>query len=210
MAYKSTEKEIIKAIVKYSEKSNSLADVINKSHLFEKRGVAIVRKDGNNIVYLRNDKYDMESEHIGLGYIAEFLSLVDTLIKQRHLVMIPCQKSNTFVYGAEQNKWLQLDELLVNQNERIRFGWQEGWYNAAGQQIYWSQTFTDNELYIGNKFDFAFSISQELKDLVKNKFKNEEQIRFEKQQRLTWISIIVAGIIGLASLVIGVIGLYIR
>jgi hypothetical protein len=210
MTYKSTEKEIIKAIVKYSEKSNSLADVINKSHLFEKRGVAIVRKDGNNIVYLRNDKYDMESEHIGLGYIAEFLSLVDTLIKQRHLVMIPCQKSNTFVYGAEQNKWLQLDELLVNQNERIRFGWQEGWYNAAGQQIYWSQTFTDNELYIGNKFNLAFSISQELKDLVKNKFKNEEEIRFEKQQRLTWISIIVAGIIGLASFVIGVIGLYIR
>lgn len=197
MTYKSTEKEIIKAIVKYSEKTSTLADVINKSRLFEKRGVAIVRKDGNNIVYLRNDKYDMESEHIGLGYIAEFLSLIDTLIQQKHLIMIPCQKSNTFVYGAEQNNWQQMDVLFVNKNERISFEWQQGWYNADGKQIRWPINFTEKELNIGNKFNLAFSVSQELKDLVKNDFKSEEQIRFERQQLLTWISIGVAIAIGL-------------
>lgn len=208
MNYKKSEKEIIKAIVKYGAKTNTLADVINQSRLFEKKGVAIVRKDGNNIVYLRNDKYDMESEHIGLGYIAEFLSLIDTLIQQKHLIMIPCQKSNTFVYGAEQNNWQQMDVLFVNKNERISFEYPKGWYNTKGEQIRWPIYFTDNELSIGNKFDLAFSVSQELVDLVENNFKSEEQIRFEKQQSATWISIIVAVVIGLASLIIGVIGIY--
>ena len=200
MTYKNTEKEIIKAIVKYGEKTSTLADVINKSRLFEKRGVAIVRKDGNNIVYLRNEKYDMESEHIGLGYIAEFLSLVDTLIQQRHLVMIPCQKSNTFVYGAEQNNWQQLDILFVNKNERISFEFPKGWFNVKGEQIRWPIYFTDNDLNIGNKLNLAFTVSQELKDLVKNNFKSEEQIRFEKQQLATWISIGVALFIGLLGI----------
>lgn len=210
MTYKNIEKEIIKAIIKYGEKTSTLADVINKSRLFEKRGVAIVRKDGNNIVYLSNEKYDMCSEHIGLGYLAEFLSLIDTLIQQKHLIMIPCQESNTFVYGAEQNNWQQMDVLFVNKNERVSFEFPKGWYNAKGEQIRWPIYFTDNELNIGNKFDLAFSVSQELKDLVDNDFKTEDQIRFEKQQHLTWISIAVAGAVGLLSLIISVIGLLIR
>ena len=46
-----------------------------------------------------------------------------------------------------------------------------------------------------------FSISQELKDLVKNDFKTEEEIRFRKQQVLTWISIVLATIIGLLGII---------
>ena len=42
-----------------------------------------------------------------------------------------------------------------------------------------------------------FSVSQELKDLVKHGFKTEEQRRFSKQQWLTWISILVALSIGI-------------
>ena len=200
MTYKSTEKEIIKAIVKYGEKSSTLADVINKSRLFEKRGFAIVCKDCNNIVYLRNDKYNMESEHVVLGYITEFLSLIDMLIQQKHLIMIPCHKSNTFVYGAEQNNWQEMDILFVNKNERISFEYPKGWFNTKGEQIRYPIYFTDKELNIGNKFNLVFSVSQELKNLVKKNFKSEEQIRFEKQQWATWISIGVAILIGLLGI----------
>lgn len=200
MTYKKTEKEIIKAIVKYGEKTSTLADVINQSRLFEKRGFAIVCKDGNNIIYLRNDKYGMESELIVLGYITEFLSLVDTLIQQRHLIMIPCQQSNTIVYGAEQNNWKEMDILFVNKNERISFEFPKGWFNAKGEQIRYPIYYTDNEMNIGNKFNLAFAVSQDLKDLVKNNFKSEEQIRFEKQQFATWVSIGVALLIGLLGI----------
>lgn len=200
MTYKKTEKEIIKAIVKYGEKTGTLADVINNSRLFEKRGFAIVRKDGNNIIYLRNDKYSMESEHIVLGYITEFLSLVDTLIQQRHLIMIPCQQSNTFVYGAEQNNWKEMDILFVNKNERISFEYPKGWFNAKGDQIRYPIYYTDNEINIGNKFNLAFTVSQDLKDLVKHNFKTDEERRFCKQQWATWISIGVALFIGLLGI----------
>ena len=46
-----------------------------------------------------------------------------------------------------------------------------------------------------------FSVSQELMELVTNDFKTEEDIRFEKQQKLTWISIVVATIIGLLGVI---------
>jgi hypothetical protein len=46
----------------------------------------------------------------------------------------------------------------------------------------------------------AFSVSQELRELVKHNFKSEEEVRFVKQQRLTWISIVVALLIGLLGI----------
>ena len=42
MNFKKTEKEIIKAIVKYGGEVKSLVDVLNRSQLLEKRGIAIV------------------------------------------------------------------------------------------------------------------------------------------------------------------------
>ena len=114
--------------------------------------------------------------------------------------MIPCQQSNTFVYGAEQNNWQEMDILFVNKNERISFEFPKGWFNAKGEQIRYPIYYTDNEMNIGNKFNLSFAVSQDLKDLVKNNFKSEEQIRFEKQQWATWISIGVALFIGLLGI----------
>ena len=56
-------------------------------------------------------------------------------------------------------------------------------------------------------FRIPFSVSQELKDMVKNDFKSEEQIRFEKQQFLTWISIGVTAFIGIAGLIVAVLSI---
>ena len=47
MNFKNTEKEIIKTIVKYGGDVKSLADVINKSHLLENRGIAIIPNNRN-------------------------------------------------------------------------------------------------------------------------------------------------------------------
>jgi hypothetical protein len=48
----------------------------------------------------------------------------------------------------------------------------------------------------------AFSVSQELRELVKHNFKSEEEVRFIKQQRLTWISIATAIAIGLLGIIL--------
>ena len=56
MTFKKTEKEIIKTIVKYGGDVKSLADVINKSHLLEKRGIAII-PDNKHIIYLKKSIY---------------------------------------------------------------------------------------------------------------------------------------------------------
>ena len=50
MTFKKTEKEIIKAIIKYEGQAKSLAEVLNKSKLLEKKGIGIVQYGGKNII----------------------------------------------------------------------------------------------------------------------------------------------------------------
>ena len=209
--WKDSEKEIIKAIVKYDGKAKSLAEVLNKSKLLEKRGIGIVQYGGKNMIFLKNSMYDDESETKGLGYVAELLSLIDTLIKQKYLVMIPFCTEDTLVIGAEESKWYKPEYISVNKNEFICVDdHYENWLDAEGQQLYWPYVFTEKELPIDNTFNMAFSVSQELKELVKHKFRSEEERRFRKQQLLTWISIGVTAFIGIAGLIIAIIGIYMR
>ena len=208
--WKDSEKEIIKAIVKYDGKAKSLAEVLNKSKLLEKRGIGIVQHGEKNMIFLKNSLYD-DTETNGLGYVAELLSLIDTLIKQKYLVMIPFYPECTLVIGAEESKWHTLEYISVNKNELICVNdHYEDWLDAEGQQLYWPYVFTEKELPIGNTFNMAFSVSQELKELVKHKFRSEEERRFRKQQLLTWISIGVTAFIGIAGLIIAIIGIYMR
>ena len=201
MTFKKTEKEIIKAIVKYDGKAKSLAEVFNKSKLLEKKGIGIVQHGGKNMVFLRKDLYDDWFHNDGLGYIAELLSLIDTLVKQKYLVMIPFNTEDTLVIGAEESRWYKLETILVNGNEYICVADRnENWFDANSQQKYWPCKYSERKLPIGNTFNMAFSVSQELRELVKHNFKSEEEVRFVKQQRLTWISIVVALLIGLLGI----------
>ena len=84
-----TEKEFISAIITYEGKTKSLAEVLNKSKLLERRGIGIVQYGGKNIIFLRKDLYDDWFHNGGLGYVVELLSLIDTLIKKKYIVMIP-------------------------------------------------------------------------------------------------------------------------
>lgn len=209
--WKDSEKEIIKAIVKYDGKAESLAEVFNKSKLLEKRGIGIVQHGGKNMIFLKNSLYDDDTETKGLGYVAELLSLIDTLIKQKYLVLIPYCSKNILVIGAREAKWHEPSCISVNGNEFICIDdHNENWLDAKGQQLYWSYIFTEKGLPIGDIFNIAFSVSQELKELVKHKFRSEEERRFRKQQLLTWISIGVTAFIGIAGLIIAIIGIYMR
>ena len=62
MTFKKTEKEIITAIVKYGEKDNSMAKVLNKSQLLEKKGIVIAFASGRNYVF-RDKKSGSETRH---------------------------------------------------------------------------------------------------------------------------------------------------
>ena len=81
-----TEKEFISAITTYEGKAKSLAEVLNKSKLLERRGIGIVQYGGKNIIFLRKDLYDDWFHNDGLGYVVELLSLIDTLIKRGSII----------------------------------------------------------------------------------------------------------------------------
>lgn len=199
MTFKKTEKEIIKAIVKYGDEKNSMAQVINESQLLEKRGIVIAfGAHGTNCsyVFFDKEKYDYE-DNKALGYIAEMLSLIRTLIENRLIVLIPVNYRGADVIGRRKYRlarpgWIELEDAMIDVDSNMG-----NWFDNNHQQTYWPNRYTEQELPVSQYFDCWFTVSQELKELVKQNFKSEEQVRFEKQQRLTWISIAVALCLGL-------------
>ena len=51
MIFNSTEKEFISAIITYEGKAKSLAEVLNKSKLLEKKGIGIVQNMKERILF---------------------------------------------------------------------------------------------------------------------------------------------------------------
>ena len=199
--WKKSEKEIIKAIVRYGGEAKSLGEVLNKSKLLENRGIGIVQYGGETIIFLRNDIYSAPDDSRGLGYVAELLSLIDTLIRQKLIVMIPFCVQNTLVIGAENTENFGPEIISVNGTERICVAERNiNWVDSIGRQKYMHCVIPEQKFPIGNTFNTSFSISQELIELVKRKFKSEEERRFRKQQILTWISLGVAVAIGILGL----------
>lgn len=199
MTFKKTEKEIIKTIVKYGGDVKSLADVINKSHLLEKRGIAII-PDNKHIIYLKKSIYQDWDDKEAFGYIADFVSLISYLIDNRLIVTIPFRESIPLVIGKEKSEYGR-NCIVINDGEGYIkedndfFNWYEN-----NQQAYWPCTVSEEYMPISKTLTSWFSLSQELKDLVRHDFKTEEQRRFEKQQFATWISIGVALMIGLLGI----------
>ena len=210
MTFKKTEKEIIRAIVKFGEKENSMAKVLNKSKLLEKRGIVIAFASSRNYAFFDKKKYDCEDAK-AISYISELISLLKYLIANRLITILPINIRELHVVGRQHSKlsrpgYTEVDDAYLEVDSNMG-----NWIDkVTNQQTYWPNCYTEKELPISAFFECWFSVSQELKDLVENDFLTEEQLRFKKQQRLTWISIIVAGIIGIASIIMNVIGLFLQ
>lgn len=209
MTFKKTEQEIIKAIVKYGGEVKSLAEVINKSQLLEKRGIVIAFASGRNYVFLDKQKYEWHDNR-ALAYITEFINLIQYLADNHYITLLNDNSRGAHVIGRQYAKLIgpgriQLEDAILDVETNMG-----NWYDANYQQSYWPSCYSEQELPISRYLDCWFSVNQEMKDLVKNEFKSEEQIRFDKQQHLMWVSIFVSGGIGFAALIIAIIGILIR
>ena len=206
MTFKKTEKEIIKAIVKYGGEVKSLVDVLNESQILEKRGIVIMPHEERCYIFLHKDKFSESDldEKRGLGYVTELVSLIHLLIKERLIIIIPARDCPSPVIG-KRHAVKTAPELISIDSGRgfITLGYRNvNWCDKDGHQTAWPVWLPLEALPVDKLLMPWFSVSQELKNLVKNKFKSEEEIRFRKQQVLTWISIISATIIGLLGIFI--------
>lgn len=206
MTFKKTEKEIIKAIVKYGSEVKSLVDVLNKSQILEKRGILIMPHDQQCYIFLRKDKFSESDidEKRGLGYVTELVSLIHLLIKERLIIIIPARDCPSPVIGKRHARHTAPELISIdNGKEFITLGYRNvNWCDRGGHQIAWPVWLPLETLPVDKLLMPWFSVSQELKDLVKNNFKSEEEIRYRNQQIVTWISIILATIIGLLGIMV--------
>ena len=107
MTFKNTEKEIIRTIVKYDGEVKSLAEVINKSELLEKRGIAFATDGRNGFIFLKKDQYNYADKE-PLGYTADLVSLINMIIEKRYLVIIPLDSSPELIIGRKKSEWCKL------------------------------------------------------------------------------------------------------
>ena len=206
MNFKKTEKEIIKTIVKYGGDVKSLSEVLNKSELLEKKGIVVAFESNQSYVFFDKEKYDYDDKQ-PLGYLTELISILKYLIANRLITVLPIGEQVSLVIGRKESRYGRID-CIETYDAIIFVGDRYNWMDKKTRdQTYWPCRYSEKELPLYNYLNCWFSVSQELKDLVRHNFKSEEEVRFQKQQRLTWISIAVAVVIGLGSLIIGVIGL---
>lgn len=209
MTFKKTEKEIINAIVNYGGEVKSLAEVINNSQLLEKRGIVLVPNRNPNFIFLSKEKYN-EDEKDALGYVNDLIFLIERLIKDRLIVVTPLQSAPVLVVGKEKSMFVKPGVISINDGTEFVVIKNDHWaelISSSGEQTHWMYTCDDDHVAIEKIMNSWYTVSEELKNLVYNDFKSDEQIHFEKQQHLTWVSIAVTGLIGLAGLIIAIISL---
>jgi hypothetical protein len=202
MTFKKSEKEILKAIVKYGEKENSMAKVLNKSKLLENKGIVIAFASNRNYVFCDKKKYNWEAVK-AISYIAELISLIRYLVDNRLITVLPINLRDVHALGRQKARlarpgYTEVDDAILEVESHMG-NWMD---KETRDQTYWPNCYDEKELPISTYLECWFSVSQELRDLVKNNFKTEEQVRFEKQQRLTWISIGIAALLGLLGVIL--------
>jgi hypothetical protein len=143
-----------------------------------------------------------------LGYVTELVSLINTLVEKRLLVIIPLDASPELVIGRKASRWYKPGLVVVDEKEYVQVDRNMfDWLNSKGEQIYWPVNCPEKTLPVCKTIYSWFTVSQELKDLVEHNFETEEERRFIKQQQLTWISIAVTAFIGIAGLIIAIISI---
>jgi hypothetical protein len=179
-----------------------MAKVLNKSQLLEKKGIVIAFASGRNYVFCDKKKYDWEDAK-AISYIAELISLIRYLVENRLITILPINLREAHVLGRQNARlvrpgYTEVDDAILEVDSNMG-----NWFDKATQdQTYWPNCYDEKKLPISTYLECWFSVSQELRDLVKNNFKTEEQVRFEKQQRLTWISIGIAALLGLLGVIL--------
>lgn len=203
MKFSKEEKEIVKVIVKYANNSENIASAFNASGLLEKRGIAIVDAGGATLVFFRKDMHPNFFPNAKSPYMSLLLNLIEKLIQNGSLICSGSAYADPLVIGAKSSRWEKLNTLAVNDTEAIILeGPYKGWYTMNGQPKYWEWNDWGNQLArVCHHLHSDYSVSEELKDLVKNDFKTDEEIRFAKQQWITWISIAVSALLGILGII---------
>lgn len=203
MKFSKEEQEIIRILVKYSNKGGNIAAVFNFTQLFEKRGLGIVSAGSKELLFFRKDLHPDFFPGNGSPYISMLLNLLEQLIDKRLLVLGNSITSAPLVIGALASRWGRPNALVVNESEIIFLeGFNKGWYDANGKEKYnWDDDRSGRLAKLTHYLYHSYSVSEELKDLVKHNFKTEEQIRFTKQQIMTWFSIGLSTLLGILGLI---------
>lgn len=203
MSFSKEEQEVIKTLVKYDSKGGNIATVFNFTQLLEKRGLGIVCAGREDLLFFRKDLHPNFFPGSGSPYISMLLNLLENLIDKRLLILGNSLTSAPLVIGALSSQWERPNRLIVNESEIIILdGYSKGWYDTNGREKYnWDDDSSGRLAKLNHYLYHSYSVSEELKDLVKHNFKTEEQIRFAKQQRVTWISIGVAILVGILGII---------
>lgn len=149
-------------------------------------------KDGESNIKEQEGGYN---KAIKDGYIpiAIFLDLLKYLHKNALISIIPYFDSSDFFFGTigedEEEEWQQPEKQINNQGQETNLAKK---YFEISDHSYLK--------FLKKNYSYIIHPSQELVDLVKNKFQSKDEHRYKKQIWATWISIALAFVIGLAGL----------
>ena len=205
------ERKIIKKLSKIEINTTSNVRKFLQDNYFtiNKNNILIINHIKKEVLlYIPENNYDnQEKKAQAIGELWEFISLLAYLVETRYLYILPIKQKSyiDFLYEGFVNG--------INSNNRYIYHKEN---NGSITKIYPDRIQQDNEeithkaiLFNGLYEDICKYIlgivypTEELKYLVKNNFKNKEDIHFSKQKNLMWIGIIISILTSLGSIWFG-------
>ena len=206
------EKSIIKILSKIDINTTSTFRKFLQDNYFTKKknDILIINHIKKEVIlYIPKNNYENEQKKAqAIGELWEFITLLSYLVETRYLYILPIKLESLidflyegFANGIDSNK-----EYIYHKGE-----------NGTITKIYPYRIQQDNgeithkAVLFKDLYDdickYLLGIvypTEELKDLVNNNFKSQEDIHFSKQKKLMWIGIIVSMITSLISIWIGI------
>lgn len=209
-AFNYREKEIIKMLAKVNLASTDFFSFFLQKNYFtieSKKALFVLTKQKTVLLYLEKDLFnDLTKRKEELGKLFELLSLIIYLKENRYITIYPnpeVLKSDLHVMRDDFNSICTSKEdstkvLLNNKGLYLRTCNPENIYDSENSIVFIAVSLGEDvyNLIIENFMGLLY-VSEELVGLTIRDFKSPEDIRFKKQQVATWISILIAFLLGI-------------
>lgn len=212
-AFNDREKEIIKMLAKINlANTEFFSSFLHKNYFTveSKKALFVYTNQKAVLLYLKNELFnELTKRREELGKLFELLSLISYLKEKRYISIYPNHdvlKSELIVMREDFNAINKSgnidDKLFLNEKGfYIKTSEPENIYGSDDKIAFIAINLGEDvfNLIIKNFMGLLY-VSEELIELTERNFKSQEDIRFQKQQIATWISILIAFLLGIWSI----------
>jgi len=203
------EKSFIEKLVQIKPDSMTLCSRFLQEEFFTKstgRALIIIPSKKHSLLYIKQESFtNIEIARKTISEFLEILMLLSYLKDNRYITSIPVsQISALYAMHSEFDASIKQNGDVINLNEdgmHVLFSKIDEIRNVENEVVLKGLSLNDYYDFINEIVSSIILPTEDLIELVKNKFKSKEDRKHSQSMRIAWSGIVIAIIIGLVGLI---------